>query len=115
MTVEHGRFGISKAQPGRKATITNVAPKRSGCATCSSTNHDPCWNGMLLASHLAEDGFSDVVVAAPIRCPLSVGELVHVMAAEFSREPSALGIHFGCAVQEVTLSPIEGDLRNLFR
>src|SRR4051794_29014339 len=59
---------------------------------------------MLLIRHLRKDRLRDVVVAAPIRSPLSMRELVHVMAPEFPRETSAFSVHLGGARDEVALA-----------
>lgn len=58
---------------------------------------------------LAEDGFGDVVVAAPVRGPLGVGELVHVVAAGVHREAGGLLVHLPGVVHEVALPAVELD------
>jgi len=66
-----------------------------------------------LAAHLLEDGFRDVVVAAPVGGPLRVGELVHVVAVALARQPLGLGVQLGGIADEVAAAAIELDLRDL--
>src|SRR5215217_5697051 len=115
MLMEYGPFRISKAQACWQPTIANVAPERGGCAACSSADDDPGGNGVLLARHLAEDGFGDVVVAPPIGRTFGIGELIHVVPAQRGCEARAFSIQFGCAVNEVALAAIEADRRDLLR
>ena len=68
---------------------------------------------MFLIRHLRKDRLGNVVVAAPIRGPLSVRELVHVMASKCPRETSALSVHRGGALDEVALTSITRDLCDL--
>ena len=69
---------------------------------------------MRFIAHLSEDRFGDVVVAAPVRRPLRVSELVHVMAAKRCCETGALAVNIGCHLHRMNFATIEPDLCNLF-
>ena len=68
---------------------------------------------MFLIGHLRKDGLGNVIVAAPIGSPLSVRELVYVMASKFARETRAFSVHRGGALDEVALTSITRDLCHL--
>ena len=69
--------------------------------------------GVIFPLHLAEDRLCDVVVSAPVRGALGIGELVHVVAAQFRGELGAFRIHRSRVVDEVGLAPLEGNLLDL--
>ena len=66
-------------------------------------------------SQLLVDGFGDVVVPAPVRGALRVGELVHVVAAGLDRERGGLLVHPPRVVHEVALPAVELDQAALLR
>src|SRR5262245_47526599 len=77
------RVDGAKARRSQKLSpIPYVAPDRGGCAAGSCADNDPTRNRKAFLRHLREHAFRDVVVSAPVRRPLCIGELVHVMAAE---------------------------------
>src|SRR6478752_6584407 len=61
------------------AVVAQVPADCGARSTGAGAYHDPFRHRVRLQVQLAENRFGDIVVAAPVRRPLGVGELVHVM------------------------------------
>ena len=90
--VEHRRSGIDHAQPRRQPPVADEAADRGRGPAGAGAARPPKRARGALQPHLGEDRFGDVVVAAPVRRPLGIGELVEVVAAGLGGEPPALGV-----------------------
>ena len=78
--VERGVLRIDDGEFRVVAVVPEVAADGGAGAAGAGAHHDPAGDRVLLEGELAEDRLGDVVVAAPVRGPLGVGELVHVVA-----------------------------------
>ena len=78
---------------------------RGGGAAGAGAHHNPLRHGMILQGQLAEDGFGNVVVAAPVGGPLGVGELVHVVTAVLRGDLCGRRIHLVGVVHKVAGPP----------
>jgi hypothetical protein len=77
------------------AAVAQVAPDGRAGAARPGTHDDPAGDGVVLQGQLPKDGLRDVVVATPVRGPLGVSELVHVVAVGRGRCCRRRGINFG--------------------
>ena len=78
--VERRVLRVHHGQPRVVAVVAEVPADGGAGAARSGAHHDPAGDRVLFQRQLPEDGLGDVVVAAPVRGPLGVGELVHVVA-----------------------------------
>lgn len=110
---EAGVLGVRDTDTGVVLHVVDVAGDGRGGAAGTGGGDDPGGLGEALQLELTEDGFGDVVVASPVRGPLGVGELVHVVAAGLHSEASRLLVHLPGVVHEVTAAPVELDQTDL--
>ena len=104
---------VHHAQPRVEFPVTKKAADRgTGSARPGSDDH-PVGNRMFLVFELSEDRFGDVVVSAPIRRALGVGELVHVVTVQLTREPMRFRVDRRRIAHEMTTSPLRLDQRDL--
>ena len=87
--VEDRVLRVDDAQAGGVAAEAHVAADRRARPAGAGADHDPRGHRVRLQRHLREDRLGDVVVAAPVRRALGVGELVEVVPA--ARRPRAAG------------------------
>src|SRR3990167_11368675 len=77
---ENRMLGIGDTQTGLMSAITQIATERCRSAASASRTDNPARLRVPLALHLTENGFGDIVVAAPISHPLGIAELIQVVA-----------------------------------
>ena len=97
------------------ATITDIAPDRRARATGASADDNPCRHRMALAGQLLENRLGDVVVAAPVRGTLRVGELVHEQASAGASQSVRLRIDRRGVLDQMTAPTLELDQCDLAR
>jgi hypothetical protein len=61
--------------------------------------------GLSFARHLIKDAFCDVIVASPIGCPLSIGELIKVVTLGFLSERGGNFVNLVRPADKVAASP----------
>ena len=111
--VEDRVLRVDDAQPRRVLHQARVAADRRARPAGAGPDHDPRRDGVLLQRHLAEDRLGDVVVAAPVRRALGVGELVEEVPVALGREPLRLGDDRRRVVDEVARAALRLDQRDL--
>ncbi|MNN21823.1 hypothetical protein D3C81_1351580 [compost metagenome] len=111
--IEHRIFRIDHRQAGVVPLIADIAAQGRRGATGTGTHYDMLGYRERFAFHLAEDAVGDVVVAAPVGGPFSVGELIHIVAVQLFRQLLGDGINLRRMVDEVTTPAVERDLLNL--
>src|SRR5207342_1752798 len=92
--------GIGHAKPRVQAAIAQVAADGRGGAAGAGAAYDPGGFRIGFAAHLLQDGFGDVVVAAPVSGAFGQPELVEVAGA-VCRVPRGACVHVGRVVDEV--------------
>ena len=112
--VEEGRsLDISDAKLRSVALVADIATDGRRGAAGAGAHHHPGRNRVPLLTQLLEDGFGDVVVAAPVGRALGMGELVHEMTAQSYSQFGRLGIDAPAVVGEMAAAAIvlyRGDL-----
>ncbi len=111
---EHRAGRIGHADLGGVLLVADVAADGGARAPRAGTDHDPARHGVAFALHLHEHALGDVVVAAPVRGPFGIGELVHVVPAGVGSDRARRVVHLGRVVHEVAAAAVELDLRHLF-
>ena len=109
---EHRVLGIGHAELGVILFVADVAADGGRGAARAGADHDPGWDRVGFGRHLGEDRVGDVVVAAPVRYLLGVGELVHVVAIEFTGQALGFAVYVG-VLHQVAFAAIERDLVDL--
>lgn len=70
---------------------------------------------MLLMRHLREDRFSDIIIAAPVRCPFRIGELIEIMSAGFKSKALGYSVNRAGIINSVDFTTVEADRIQLGR
>ena len=88
------RYDGRNAEPSGSTTpnrvgcrVAHVPAERGRGAAGSGADDDPRRCAVRFEGHLGEGRFGDVVVAAPVRGPFGVGELVEVVPIQLARQP----------------------------
>src|SRR5690606_15061339 len=106
-------FRIGHTDPAVVALVAYITPYGCCGAARTATADDPVWHRVGFLLHLAEDGFGNIVIAAPVRRPFRIGELIHVMPAQLARQAFRLAIDLASGIHQVNLSAIILDRRDL--
>src|SRR5579883_816213 len=109
MAVEYRSFGIADTDLRRIAVVTHVSPQCRGGSAGPRAADDPSRYRMGLLAQLAEHGLRNVVVAAPVRRPLGIRELIQVVARHLPCQPLGLEVDGLRLVDEMTLAALEFD------
>src|SRR4051812_10990427 len=95
-----------------KIAVTNIAADGGGSAAGPGPDHNPAGYRVSLVLHLLVDSFSNIVVAAPVRGPFGISELVHIVAPVFFSRALSLGIALGRIFEKMAFPAVDFDLAN---
>ena len=67
---------------------------------------------MRFVRHLAEDTVRDVVIPAPVRCPLGNSELIHIVTIQLASQHFRSGVNFAGTFDKVATPAVKLNLLN---